>query len=300
VEHTYQVIDTIDLTAARFVDAQSAERGYVATCSKILLLPYRTDIPRIYSDIATLRVLTADNPAQQRRLDELHDALSAELSRMNAAIAEAAAGKTKRADQLVADKTDRINAQRIFALTKEMEDQERQLLKERVGSVNFFATSTLVGCACAIVATILILALVYWRIRRETREREAAQGKLYETNERLQGSLADLQLRDNAARSIALLGELLQTCRNTGEALAIAARHLTQLIPNMRGAIGLFNNRATSSRPRRPSATATASRTNSRPTSAGACAADVCTKAAAPIRCVRISRRSAIQYSASP
>lgn len=242
VEHTYQVIDTIDLTAARFVDAQSAERGYVATCSKLLLLPYRTDIPRIYSDIATLRALMADNPGQQKRLDRLHDALSAELARMSTAVADAAAGKVSAADRLVSDKTDHINAQRIFALTKEMEDEERQLLKQRVGSVNFFATSTLIACVCAIFASIVVLALVFWRIRRETKQREAAQAKLYEINERLQGSLADLQLRDNAARSIALLGELLQTCRHTSEALAIAARHLTQLIPNIFGTIGLFNN----------------------------------------------------------
>ncbi|MBV9571022.1 MAG: diguanylate cyclase [Alphaproteobacteria bacterium] len=242
VEHTYQVIDTIDLTAARFVDAQSAERGYVATCSKVLLLPYRTDIPRIYSDIATLRALTADNPDQQKRLDRLHDAMSAELARMNLAVADAAGGKTKAADQLVADKTDRINAKRIFALTKEMGDEERRLLKQRVGSVNFFATSALIACVCALLASLVILTLVFWRIRRETKEREAAKTKLYETNERLQCSLADLQLRDNAGRSIALLGELLQTCRNTGEALSIAARHLQQLIPNIRGTIGLFSN----------------------------------------------------------
>jgi diguanylate cyclase (GGDEF)-like protein len=242
VEHTYQVIDTIDVTAARFVDAQSSERGYVATCSKLLLLPYRADMPRVYSDIATLRALTADNPAQQKRLDRLHDALSAEFSRMSTAIADAAAGKTKLADHVVADRSDLINAQLIFTLTKQMEDEERQLLKRRVGSVDFFATSTLIACVTGILASVFILGFVFWLIRRESWEREKAQGKLYETNERLQCSLADLQLRDNAARSIALLGELLQTCRNTGEALAIAARHLRQLIPNIRGAIGLFNN----------------------------------------------------------
>ena len=146
------------------------------------------------------------------------------------------------ADYFIANKTERLNAERITAIAKDMEGKERLLLKRRVGSVDFFATSTLAACVAAILASVLILALMFWRIRRETKEREASQGKLYETNERLQGSLADLQLRDNAARSITLLGELLQTCRNTGEALAIAARHLRQLIPNIGVAIGLFNN----------------------------------------------------------
>jgi hypothetical protein len=94
------VLDTIDLATARFVDAQSAERGYVATCSKVLLLPYRADMPRVYSDIATLRLLTADNPDQTQRVEKLHNALTEEFGRMNMAITTSAAIATERANRL--------------------------------------------------------------------------------------------------------------------------------------------------------------------------------------------------------
>lgn len=236
VRHTYQVLDTIHLTTSDFVDSRFADRANIRTRATTRLRGRgQPDIPGLYSDLAALRNLTGDNPLQQKRLDLLHDALGAEFSRPDQTAAQRGAPASEGPAR-------HGQVQRIVALLKAMEDEERRLLQQRIGSVNFFATATLVACAAGILASVLILAFVFWLIRRERRERESAQGKLYETNERLQGSLADLQLRDTAARSIALLGELLQTCRNTGEALAIAARHLTQLIPHICGAIGLFNN----------------------------------------------------------
>lgn len=240
VEHSYQVLDTLNLTSARFIDAQSAERGYVATCSRVLLLPYRSDLPRIYSDIAYLRLMTSDNPQQQQRVEKLHGALSSEFSRMSTAIADAARGNLKDADSLVADPKDRLDVKHILQITHEMESEERDLLSKRIKRVNFFATSTLIAIGIGVLACVGILFFVFRLVRRESRQREQAQTSLYQTNERLQDSLAELRVRTDAAQSIALLGELLQTCRNTGEALALTARHIEQLFPSAKGVIGLF------------------------------------------------------------
>lgn len=242
VDHTYEVIDTIHVTVTCFFEARSSERTYLAVHDKALLVPYREGLQRIYPDVAELRLLTADNMSQQKRLKMLDAAVRSEFSRMAKAIGNAAAGKMETTDQVIANPAERVNAEQILSIASDMEREERRLLKARAGNVDFFATSALNACVAAIFTSILILGLVFWLIRRETKDREAAQGKLYESNERLQDSLGDLQLRDNAGRSIMLLGELMQTCRNTGEALSIAARHLTQLIPNLRGTVGLFNN----------------------------------------------------------
>jgi diguanylate cyclase (GGDEF)-like protein len=123
-----------------------------------------------------------------------------------------------------------------------MEQEERGLLTKRIASVNFFATATLIASGLGLLACVVILGFVFWLVRHETNEREQTQAKLYQTNERLQDSMAELRMHGDAARSIALLGELLQTCRNTGEALAISARHLSQLFPDVSGTIGLFRN----------------------------------------------------------
>jgi len=242
VEHTYDVIDNIHSTVTGFLQARSAERSYFATRDKSFLTVYQTELPRMHNNIAKLRASTIDNPFQQARIDELDAAVNAQFFRMSAALADAAAGKIQTADQLIADKTERANAQRIFDVTQRMEAEERRLLKERVSNTKLFATLSLIASAFAVLASMLVISVVYWRVRRDGKERDAAQGRLRDVNDRLQSSLADLQLRDNSARSVALLGELLQICRNTSEALSITARHLAQLIPNMCGTIGLFNN----------------------------------------------------------
>src|SRR5215469_13403275 len=74
VAHSYQILDTLDLTEARFSDAEAAERGYVATCKTSMISPFRADLPRIYGYLASLRTLTADNPVQQQHIDRLHTA----------------------------------------------------------------------------------------------------------------------------------------------------------------------------------------------------------------------------------
>ena len=120
VQHIYQVIDTIHLTVTSFFQARSSDRSYFATHDKALLAPYAWESRRIYGYVAELRTLSADNPEQQKRVEKLDGAVGLQFSRMNTVIAGAAAGKMETADQLIADKSERLNAQRIISIAKEM------------------------------------------------------------------------------------------------------------------------------------------------------------------------------------
>src|SRR5262249_23151316 len=142
----------------------------------------------------------------------------------------------------LADSTDSMDARNILAVMQQMEDAERQLLKSRIANVNVFARATLAACALGVFACVAILIFVFLFVRREAKQRELAQKSLHRANTQLQRSLADLLTHSDATRSIALVGELLQTCRNTGEAMAITGRHLLQLFPDATGTIGLFAN----------------------------------------------------------
>lgn len=100
VAHSYQVLDTLDLTEAYYTDAQSAERGYAATCKPAMLSPFHRDLPQIFSDVATLRHLTADNPLQQGRASALSKAISGELERMSGVITTTTAGHQLQAENM--------------------------------------------------------------------------------------------------------------------------------------------------------------------------------------------------------
>ncbi len=91
VMHTYEVIGHIELLFGKIKDAQSAMRGFLITGKEEYLEPYEAalkDNPNpevgqrslqqrrsIAQELALIRKLTADNPAQQSNLDELDEAV---------------------------------------------------------------------------------------------------------------------------------------------------------------------------------------------------------------------------------
>jgi diguanylate cyclase (GGDEF)-like protein len=241
VTHSYQVIDALDLTEEAFADAQSAERGYVATCKITMISPFRSDLPRIYSEISNLRSLTADNPAQLRRVEALNDAVNAEISRMSTVMAENMRGDLRDAQTALTKPSELEGTHAIFAIIKTMETEERTLLAGRLSSARRNTTITVIASGIGLVACLVILGFLFWLIRHEARRREASEVSLQESNAQLSGSLEELRRYNDAARSIGILGELLQTCRNRDEALGIAARHIEQLLPHASGTIATIN-----------------------------------------------------------
>jgi diguanylate cyclase (GGDEF)-like protein len=241
VAHSYQVLDALDNTEDIFIDAQSAERGYVATCNTSLIAPFRADLPRLYSEISQVRALTEDNPEQQARIAHLSDLVSAELTRMNAVISTNLNGDTSDAQSMLLNAPNMRATRAVFQTIDAMEDGERALLANRAAEAQRLTMITLATSVVGVAACFAILGLVFWLIRRETRRREASETSLQESNAKLSDSLGELQRHHDTARAIAMLGEMLQTCRTRGEALAITARHVEQLLPDATGAIAEFS-----------------------------------------------------------
>jgi CHASE3 domain sensor protein len=197
VAHSYQVIDTLDLTQAYFTDAQSAERGYVATCKQTLITPFRRDMPLIFSQIASLQSLTEDNPTQQGRAIALRNALNDELVRMTDVIATNLKGDVKTAEALIADTADARATVKVLDLIKTMESEERRLLALRLGDVRSFASSTLIASLAGTLTCFGILGFVFWLIRREARHRAEAETSLQDAN--IVHAVGGLEQTDKAA-----------------------------------------------------------------------------------------------------
>jgi diguanylate cyclase (GGDEF)-like protein len=242
VAHSYQVLDTLDLTQAYFIDAEAAERGYVATCKPSMITPFRHDLPQIYAKLAALRALTGDNEAQRERIALVGRTMTSELERMSVIITTTLNGHQAQAEQAIMDPQNMSATQQVASALSAMEKEERALLNHRLHNVQIFARMTLISCAAGVAAIFAILGFVFWLIRREIRRRESTEAALQQKGRALESSLQELHRYNASARAVGLLGELLQTCRSTDEALTITARHMRELMPNCRGAIALFNN----------------------------------------------------------
>lgn len=79
VTHTYTVMDAVELMSRHVAAAESSARTFALTGQDSSLTLYQSARGAVVQDEDALRSLTADNPNQQRRLDELEPQLRAAL-----------------------------------------------------------------------------------------------------------------------------------------------------------------------------------------------------------------------------
>ena len=160
VEHTYEVLESIDLALTRLVDAETGHRGYLLTKNRDFLQPYEGAAAETHALLGRLTNLVADSPAQQeraRRLSALVDDRLQEMARvLELSESGDAAGVTAR---LSAGLGKRVMDD-VRTVAGEMRAAEDTLLTQRAAQARlarrsalaFAVGSLLVALALAVVA----------------------------------------------------------------------------------------------------------------------------------------------------
>ena len=155
VTHTHQVLETIARVLSLMKDAETGQRGYVLTGQDSYLEPYSSGVAGVPGALADLRGLTADNPRQQRRIEDAArfiDNKLAELARTielrrkqgaDAALTEVLTGQGK---------AEMDSLRRVLG---EMDHEERDLLGQRSAQADASAagakTTVVVGVALGLL-----------------------------------------------------------------------------------------------------------------------------------------------------
>jgi methyl-accepting chemotaxis protein len=159
VAHSQEVRREIAELMVQLVNAETGQRGYVITGKEGFLDPYKGANDASLRAYAKLRQLTADNPAQQRRLDELKPALDAKLAELKMVI-DQRRNSFETASATIAAGVGREAMETVRRLVKEMDDDAARLLLERrheLESATSTTTTVIVwGTSAAIILTILI------------------------------------------------------------------------------------------------------------------------------------------------
>jgi PAS domain S-box-containing protein len=174
VDHTYEVMRTSEQLFSELQDAQIAVRGYLLSSEDSDLAPYHTAIAKIPESFRSLKNLTSDNPTQEQRLDALQPLLTssintfAETVRLRKNFGLEAADKARRTEQ------NRTVADRVLRLSREIQNEEYRLLRERLAirRVRLWRGlgATLGSALLAVVA--LVLGTV--QVRRAVKQRDSA------------------------------------------------------------------------------------------------------------------------------
>ncbi len=135
VSHTLQVQTKLELARALITDAETGQRGYLLTMDESFLDPSDTAIAKLPDVLHDLRQLTADNPRQQARLDQL-DRLSAErLQLVKETVALAKHGDQHRAVGIVTNGRGSALMNQIRTVLQSAVNDEDRLLQARQTSL---------------------------------------------------------------------------------------------------------------------------------------------------------------------
>jgi PAS domain S-box-containing protein len=186
VAHTHEVLSRLESLLAAATGSETAERGYVITGDDTYLEPYRQSAALAIDQTRRLRQLTADNRAQQQRLDSVVSLVTDRLANLRTVIElRQNHGFVAAQTEILAGKGKRFH-DRIHRLVDEMKAAEMTLLNQREQRANRSATvaqGVIIGggfLGCGLVG------LALFAIRRDFAGRARAEGALRDANDQLE------------------------------------------------------------------------------------------------------------------
>jgi PAS domain S-box-containing protein len=182
VRHTHEVLDNLEELRFAMVDAQSSWRGLALTGKDSYLASYRAARAAAVQHEADVRVLTVDNPAQQRRLAELHALLGEALQ--PPATVMALLRTRSPAPAALALRTGPGLMDELQAAVGRLHDEEVRLLAVREAAAKHRLGQAKVVLVLGTVLGLLIAAGAGWSLQRDASRRGLAADALRDSEER--------------------------------------------------------------------------------------------------------------------
>src|SRR4051812_8173423 len=160
VNHSYEVIDHIGRITIDFFNIQNGERGYVVTQDARFLKTYDLGLSKIEGDMSALRALTADNPAQQQRVDLLQLLITRGIAISSAQVRLEKSGDHEAAIASVKSGEGKDVMDQIGQLTPKLRQAEDDLLATRTDQANAEARHAILTIIIGITLTALLLTII--------------------------------------------------------------------------------------------------------------------------------------------
>lgn len=223
VTHTHQVLEHIGEVLSLLKDAETGQRGYVITGDEAFLEPYQTGTANVHTVVKELRELTADNPNQQKRIDEAEPLISAKLTELKQTIDLRRKGIVEETAKIVHGGEGKRIMDNLRVILAQMEREERDLLKQRAGEVEAASSGAKSTIIFGTLACLLFVTAAGFFITR------SLSGQIGAAVRHVQSSSAELQSAANQQASGAkesstamneittTISELLATSRQIAE-----------------------------------------------------------------------------------
>jgi CheY-like chemotaxis protein len=175
VQHTHEVITSLDKLSLSVQDGETGQRGYLLTGDDQYLAPYKEAVARVGTQLERITEHTRDNEAQQRRLVTLREHIDAKLSELDETIRLRQRGQAAEALDIVNAGRGKAEMDMIRAQLDQMQQEETRLRLLRLEEMeNAYATAWATGITSALLGVALTI-IVGLLIRRASMQRERRQ-----------------------------------------------------------------------------------------------------------------------------
>jgi diguanylate cyclase (GGDEF)-like protein len=236
----YRVQENLTLLQKNLRIAEMEARSYGLTGRKPSLVEYYRSVEAVNRGLDTIADLTTDNPVQVAHVAKLRVLIGARHASFEKMIEDYQALGPEATRAEVAALVDREEGPALD-LIKAMRAEETRVLgtwlRHRDRNARY------VGIVAG-AAALMVMALMLWTfftITSEHRKRLRTERDLEQGAWELQSALGDARQLADTLRRLSYLGEMLQSCREPDEAIAVIERALPPLLPDMSGCLSLIN-----------------------------------------------------------
>ena len=197
VAHTNEVLTRLETVLSTLKDAETGQRGYLLTGEPAYLEPYRDAVDRLPRQIADLRQVTLDNPAQTVRVLRLDQLASEQLAILRRGL-DLFALEPDRGRALAAARQTVLSGQgkpTMDAIRGEVDQMQRvewDLLRERGAISRASARIALATTVVALAIGLGLVALAVWLFARNLTIRQRAAEVLHAERERFRTTLTSI------------------------------------------------------------------------------------------------------------
>jgi PAS domain S-box-containing protein len=235
LEHSRQVLDTLDRLRTITADLEAERRGYLQTLDPAYIKAYGISDARVRQDVQALQALVKNDPLQSLRADHLALTVSATLRETDDMV------KTARMSGLAALAMIR-NMDEIRSQFDQMVDNERFLLVDQEARADSLEQrkTWLIAAAIVMIAALAAAALAFARLearhrRRTTDENVRLHRDLEERNRRIRrlfdSDIIGIMIWDLEGRILDANDAFLRMVGYDREDLAAGRLHRTDLTP---------------------------------------------------------------------
>jgi diguanylate cyclase (GGDEF)-like protein/PAS domain S-box-containing protein len=183
-KHSYEVLNSVGRVLAGLRDIDVASRSFAVTGRENDLTLARSAERRLKEDIFTIKTLTADNPAQKKRIERLDPLIEKNLAFSRQVIDTRRSRGHAAADALLRGGAYRGVMARIRRVVGEMEREEEKKLPEREATVQRSTGRTLSAILWGNLSAMGVFLLFSLIAQRELVQRKRTETALAETEER--------------------------------------------------------------------------------------------------------------------